>query len=257
MTQDWDPALYRSYEIERTRPARDLLARVRAGGVELAFDLGCGPGNSTQLLADRFSYAEIIGIDTSPAMIASARTRLPRFRFEVQDISSWRPRTPPDLIYANASLQWVSDHEALFPRLLSYLAPGGTLAVQMPDNDDEPTHRIMRETAQDGPWSDRIWGAAARVKTLPLSAYYDLLASHAAEIDVWRTVYHHRMVAPAAIVEWVRGTGLRPFLDPLNEGERGAFIAEYEHRIAQAYPPSPDGTVLLPYPRKFLVATVA
>ena len=258
MTRDWDPALYRAFEAERTQPAVDLLARVRAGGVVLAYDLGCGPGNSTQLLADRYSYADIIGIDTSHAMIGDARKRLPGCRFEVRDIASWRPQTRPDLIYANAALQWVPDHEALFPRLLSFLASGGTLAAQMPDNDQEPSHRLMRETAENGPWADRIRQAVApRIKTLPLTTYYDLLAPLAPRVEIWRTVYHHQMKTPAGIVEWVSGTGLRPCLDPLDEHERSAFLAQYEARIAEAYGPGADGTILLPFPRKFVVATLA
>jgi trans-aconitate 2-methyltransferase len=257
LTKDWDPALYRAYEAERTQPAIDLLARVRAGGVVLAYDLGCGPGNSTELLADRYSYADIIGIDTSHAMIGSARMRLPGCRFETRDIASWRPQTRPDLIYANAALQWVPDHEALFPRLLSFLAPGGTLAVQMPDNDGEPSHRLMRETAENGPWADRIRRSITpRIQTLPLTSYYDLLASQATRIEIWRTVYHHRMETPAGIVEWVRGTGLRPYLDPLDLDERNAFLAQYEARIAEAYRPHTDGRILLPFPRKFVVATM-
>ncbi|MDR0479843.1 MAG: methyltransferase domain-containing protein, partial [Burkholderiaceae bacterium] len=144
---DWNPALYRRYEDERTRPARELLARVPLESVRLAYDLGCGPGNSTELLAARYPNAEIVGIDNSEAMLADARKRLPRVRFELADIAQWQPGAQPNLIYANAALQWVPGHETLLPRLLDALAPGGVLAIQMPDNLGEPTHRLMSELA--------------------------------------------------------------------------------------------------------------
>ena len=252
---DWNPALYRRYEDERTRPAAELLARVPLVQPTRVVDLGCGPGNSTELLLRRFTGAEVVGIDNSEAMLASARERLPQCRFELGDIATWRPESPPDLICANAALQWVPAHEALIPRLLSYLAPAGVLAIQMPDNRNEPTHRLMREVAADPRWSADI-GDASKLRTdlLTLDAYYDLLATGAENVDVWRTAYQHRMNSAAAIVEWVRGTGLKPFVDRLPEDSRAGFLAEYEHRIAQAYSPRADGRLLLAYPRIFIVA---
>ncbi|HET7795422.1 MAG TPA: trans-aconitate 2-methyltransferase, partial [Rhizobacter sp.] len=157
--------------------------------------------------------------------------------------------------YANAALQWVGEHETLLPRLFNALAPGGVLAIQMPDNRDEPTHRAMREVAALAPWAGFIGEAASvRTKILPLQAYYDLLSPQAAEVDVWRTAYQHPMESPAKIVEWVRSTGLKPFIDPLAEGERKSYLAEYERHIAAAYPPRADGRLLLAFPRMFIVA---
>lgn len=252
---DWNPELYRRFEDERTRPAQDLLGRVPLAEPRLVIDLGCGPGNSTELLAARFLTADIVGIDNSEAMLASARERLPQCRFELGDIARWTPPAPPDLIYANASLQWVGDHEALLPRLFALLAPGGVLAVQMPDNREEPTHRSMRDVAGGPPWSGLINVAAAlRTKILSLQAYYDLLAPAAKAVETWRTAYQHPMDSPAKIVEWVRGTGLKPFIDPLPEPERASFLAEYERRIAEAYPARADGRLLLAFPRLFIVA---
>ena len=253
---DWNPDLYRRFEAERTRPARDLLAAVPLAEATSLYDLGCGPGNSTELLVVRFPRARVVGTDNSQAMLESARKRLPQCRFDLSDIAVWKPDAPaPDLIYSNATLQWLPDHERLFPRLFSELAPGGVLAAQMPDNLDEPSHRLMRETAAEGPWSARLGGAsAARTEILPLSSYYDLLARHAAQVDVWRTVYHHAMETPGAIVEWLRSTGLKPFLDPLPAAEQAAFLAQYEARIAQAYPDRADGRRLLAFPRVFIVA---
>jgi trans-aconitate 2-methyltransferase len=257
---DWNPELYRRFEDERTRPAAELLARVRLTTASRVYDLGCGPGNSTELLVGRFPGARVIGTDNSEAMLESARERLPLSRFpkcifELSDIGSWKPDAPADLIYANAALQWVGDHERLIPRLFAQLAPGGVLAIQMPDNREEPTHRAMREVAALDPWASLIGDAAkVRTKILSITDYYDLLAPAAAEVDVWRTAYQHPMESPAKIVEWVRGTGLRPFIDPLPEAQRQGFLAEYEARIAQAYAPRADGRLLLAFPRLFIVA---
>ncbi len=252
---DWNPALYRRFESERTRPAIELLARVPLAEAPYAVDLGCGPGNSTELLAARYRQAEIVGIDSSEAMLASARERLPGLRFERADVADWQPAQPPDLIFANAVLQWVPGHEMLFPRLFALLAPGGVLAVQMPDNLDEPSHRAMRELAALPPWSQWLAQAAAlREKPLAAGAYYDLLAPHAAAVDIWHTVYRHPMASPSAIVDWLRSTGLRVFVDPLPEAQRAGYLSAYRERIAAAYPARSDGQRLLGFPRLFIVA---
>ena len=251
----WNPALYRRFEDERTRPARDLLARVPLERATDAVDLGCGPGNSTELLVARFPGARVVGTDTSEAMLESARKRLPQCDFELSDVSSWRAQAAPDLIFANAVMQWVPAHEQLFPRLFSALAPGGVLAVQMPDNLNEPSHRSMREVASAGPWASALADAArVRAPIPPAEAYYDLLAESAASIDIWRTTYQHPMASPAEIVDWVRATGLRPFIDPLSDAQRAGFLEEYEQRIAEAYPVRSDGKRLLAFPRLFIVA---
>jgi trans-aconitate 2-methyltransferase len=252
---DWNPALYRRFEDERTRPARELLARVPLEQAACAVDLGCGPGNSTELLIERFAGAQVVGTDNSQSMLESARKRLPGVRFELSDISTWAPDNAPDLIYANAALQWVPDHEALIPRLFAALAPGGVLAVQMPDNRDEPTHRAMRDVAALDPFAGAI-GDVEKLRSaiLPLSYYYDLLAPHAAQVDVWHTIYQHPMASPAAIVEWVSSTGLKPFVERLPENLRPGYLAEYERRIARGYPVRADGKLLLAFPRLFFVA---
>jgi trans-aconitate 2-methyltransferase len=252
---DWNPALYRRFESERTRPAIELLARVPLAEARCVVDLGCGPGNSTELLAARYPQAELIGIDSSEAMLASARERLPGLRFERADVADWQPAQAPDLIFANAVLQWVPGHEALFPRLFALLAPGGVLAVQMPDNLDEPSHRAMRELAALPPWSRWLADAAAlREKPLAAAACYDLLAPRAAQVDVWHTIYRHPMASPEAIVDWLRSTGLRPFVDALPEVERSSYLSAYRARIDAAYPPRSDGGRLLDFPRLFIVA---
>jgi trans-aconitate 2-methyltransferase len=253
---DWNPALYRRFEDERTRPADELLARVPLAQATHVVDLGCGPGNSTELLVRRFPQAQVTGIDTSEAMLASARERLPGTAFERGDIATWVPAVAPDLIYANAALQWVAGHETLVPRLFSLLAPGGVLAIQMPDNRQEPSHRLMRAVAGEAPWREPIGDAdAVRTELATIAGYYDMLARDAASVDVWHTVYQHAMPSAGSIVDWLRSTGLRPFLDALpDDALRAGFLAEYERRIAEAYPERSDGKRLLAFPRMFIVA---
>ncbi|WP_127091315.1 trans-aconitate 2-methyltransferase [Aquabacter cavernae] len=255
MAKDWSAQQYLKFEDERTRPSRDLLAHIPLDAPRLCVDLGCGPGNSTELVAARFPDAEVIGIDTSPDMLTAARKRLPGLRFEAGDASHFTLEAPADLIFANAVLQWVPDHDTLFPRLLSLLAPGGCLAVQMPDNLDQPSHAAMRETALDGPWTAKLAeAAAARTKLPSVGAYYDMLIAQAARVDIWHTIYQHQLDGIPAIIEWLKGTGLRPFLDPLDADERTAFLAAYGKRLEAHYPVRADGKVLLAFPRLFLVA---
>ena len=253
--KDWDPALYTRFEDERTRPARDLLARVPLQKAALAFDLGCGPGNSTELLVQRFAQAEIHGTDNSESMLASERQRLPGVRFELSDIAHWQPERAPDLIYANAALQWVGDHASLVPRLFKALAPGGVLAIQMPDNRDEPSHRAMREVAAAAPFAQAIGDVTAlRTAVLGIADYYDMLSPVAAQVDVWHTIYQHPLDSAAAIVEWVRATGLKPFVEKLPAHLHAEYLAQYQARIERWYPPRADGKRLLAFPRMFIVA---
>jgi trans-aconitate 2-methyltransferase len=250
----WSPTQYSAFERERTRPVLDLLAAIPGRGAETAIDLGCGPGNSTEALAGHFPGADIVGLDSSAPMIAAARKRLPHLAFEETDIERWDAAGPYDVILANASLQWVPDHAALFPRLASKLAQGGSLAMQMPDNLDEPTHRLMREVAAGGPWAARLADVDRRARW-DARWYYDLLRPQCSTIDVWRTIYYHPLAGVDAIVEWVKGTGLRPYLAPLDDTERADYLARYRTALEAAYPLSKDGRALLPFPRLFIVAT--
>ncbi|WP_062016662.1 trans-aconitate 2-methyltransferase [Aureimonas sp. AU4] len=255
---DWNPALYTRFEDERTRPARDLLARCRLApgtGRSRILDLGCGPGNSTELLAERFPDADITGIDTSEAMLRAARERLPRCRFERGDIASVDGEGLFDLVYANASLQWVLGHETLIPRLLRLVAPGGLFAAQIPDNLADPNQTQMRRIAAETPFAAVLGGQSEGREEIGSSgAYYDLLRPGSAEVDVWTTIYEHPMEDGGAITRWFRSTGLKPFVDPLDEDLRALFLERYTAAMESAYPARVDGRRLLTFRRLFMVA---
>lgn len=250
----WSAEQYLQFAAERNRPVHDLLAHI-ANPVHRAIDVGCGPGNSTEILIAAFPDAQVAGIDNSPQMLAAAQNRLPEIDFTLDDIATWSAPGSFDLILANASIQWVPDHAKLLPRLVAKLSLGGSLAVQVPDNLTEPTHRLMRQVAEDGPWSDRLVPALAPWgNRLDAESYYRILLPIAKSIDLWRTTYFHRLPGPAGIVEWFRGSTLRGFFALLNADEITAFESRYQLLIEGAYPPLPDGSVLLPFPRLFFVA---
>ncbi|MEM7505630.1 MAG: trans-aconitate 2-methyltransferase [Pseudomonadota bacterium] len=251
---DWQPDLYLRFERDRTRPSEDLLARI-PGGAERVLDLGCGPGNSTALLSERFPGAQITGLDTSPAMLEQATARLPDARFIHADIADFQPDEPLDVIFANAVLHWLPDHPTLLPRLMRMLSPGGRLAIQMPINLDEPAWTAMAEVATSGPWAAKLaQSAGARTRPLAQGALHDILAPLSSDLDQWDTTYAHVMPNHAAIMDWLRGAGLKPWLEPLNGTEADAFLAAYRPRIEAAYPVRADGQILFPFPRRFLVA---
>src|SRR5262245_2886874 len=255
---NWSAAQYVKFEQERSRPVRDLLDRIPNKRVARAVDIGCGPGNSTELLQRRFPDAVTTGIDSSSDMIAAARRRLPCIRFDIQDVATWGGFDDPvDVILANAVLQWVPDHASLLPSLIAKLSPGGSLAVQVPANLDEPAPRLIREIAANGPWSQRLAESSiARTVRHTAEWYYRTLRDQGVAADLWMTTYYHPLpVGPDAIVEWFKGSGLRPYLEPLDASERSAFLTEYRHAVAQAYPTMPDDTVLLAFPRLFFIAT--
>ena len=252
---DWDARQYLRFEDDRTRPSRDLLAQVPLREPRRVVDLGCGPGNSTELLIERYPGAEVIGLDSSPDMLRQARERLPRGTFMQADLAIWSPEQRTDLLFANAVLHWVPEHPAVLQRLLRALPEGGVLAVQMPDNTDEPALALMREVGRKGPWAASLAAANAARDDLPtVGAYYDLLKPGCTRVDIWHTVYNHVMAGPQAIVEWFKGSALRPFLSALDPAMCDDFLAAYLEEIKQHYRARRDGRVLLPFPRVFIVA---
>jgi trans-aconitate 2-methyltransferase len=253
---DWNAGQYLRFEDERTRPSRDLLAQVPLIRARLVIDLGCGPGNSTELLVERYPEAEIVGLDSSPDMLRQARERLPKCTFTPADLATWIPKEPADLLFANAVFQWVPDHPGVLRRLVEALPQGGVLAVQMPDNTKEPALALMREVAGNGPWAaNAAVTEAAREDLPPPEFYYDLLKPLCAHVDIWHTIYNHVMAGPAGIVEWFKGSALRPFISALDAGMRDDFLAAYTAQITRHYSTRSDGRVLLRFPRLFIVAT--
>ena len=251
----WSPNQYLKFDDERTRPARDLLAQVPLENVTNAVDLGCGPGNSTELIVERFGPGGVSGMDSDANMLEAARKRLPGVPFVAGDLATWQPSEPADLLFANAVFQWLPNRLEIFDRLMDRLTPGGVLAIQMPDNLEEPSHLLMEETAHNGPWRDTFSNEGARRTALPPpSSYYERLVPKATRVDVWHTIYNHPLQNAAAIVEWFKASGLRPYLEKVESRHREAFTADYLARVTKAYPAMVDGRVLLRFPRLFIVA---
>ena len=260
----WDPAQYLKFAGERMRPAVDLIARVPLAAPRTIVDLGCGTGNVTRLLAQRWPGAVVTGVDNSAAMLARAGDAGALdgpIRWCRADLAHWAPAAGeplPDVVYSNAALHWLDGHPALFPRLLAAVAPGGALAVQMPNQFRAPSHVALQEAACHPRWRERLAPALRPTPVAGLDQYFAWLASQSTSVDAWTTEYLH--VLPAGVdgehpvVAWTRGTALTPFLALLDAEAAQAFIEDYRIRIAAAYPPLADGRVLFPFRRQFLVA---
>ena len=257
MAHEWDAGHYLRFADARTLPAVDLLSRVETQAPARVVDLGCGPGNSTGLLLRRWPGAAVTGLDSSDNLLDAARHDHPGARFVLGDIRHWAPAESPDVVFANASLQWVGEHELLMPRLFDQVAPGGVFAVQMPRNHDFATHALMRQVAAEGEWRERLTNAREPSPVKPLEFYYDLLAPRSAGLTIWETNYVQVMDGVQAIIAWLHGTGLRPFLALLTEIERPLFLKQYAALLKDAYPAQADGKILLPYPRLFFIAAKA
>lgn len=249
-----DADLLLRFEADREQVVQDLLRRAPLGARRVV-DLGCGPGTSTRLLVERYPQARITAVDISASMLAVAARRAPHAHYVLADLNDWRPPEPFDLVFADSALQWVGDHDALFARLMGWLAPGGTLAVQMPDNRQEPSHALMRMIAADGPWADRLVPVAkTRAVIADYNDYYRWLRPLSAALDIWQTAYIHQLDGVDGIVDWFLGSALRPFLAPLTPAEREEFLARYRRDLGDSYSVEEDGRVLFVYPRLFLLA---
>lgn len=252
----WDPAQYLKFSNERVRPAFDLLAQVPLETASRVVDLGCGTGNMTTILKQRFAAADVLGVDGAEPMLAKARAAVPDCRFEQGDFNTWTPAAPLDLIFSNAALHWVTNHETLFPRLLSLLAPGGVLSVQMPAMHDAPLRALQNEVARQGPWSRYLDDAGYARGLLPTATYYDVIRPRVSTLNMWETTYLHVLTGEDAVTEWASGSSLRPFLDKLPPDQAAAFRTAYSAALRPHYSRRPDGTTLLPFRRLFLVARI-
>lgn len=253
----WDPTQYSRFEAERDRAALDLLLRLPAElEPRTIVDLGCGTGQHAALLKRRHPGARVIGLDSSAAMLEQAQAQRADVEWVQADLAAWTPDGPVDLIFANASLQWLPDHETLLRRLTGLLAPGGVIAVQMPLAWDTLHHRTMRTVMADGPWANRLSDREAIQALLAPEAYYGVLAEGCEDVDVWSTIYLHALTGENAVLEWMKGTALRPHLTALNDDPamREACLSALGDALSLAFPRRSDGVTLLPFPRLFLVA---
>ncbi len=250
----WDPTIYLNFGTQRTRPAAELLARVDMAAPARVADLGCGPGNSTALLAARWPDARVDGLDNSREMLADAAKSGVRGNWIEADLGDWTADAPYDVIFTNAALQWVPDHVRLLPRLFGFVADGGVLAMQVPRNFDEPCHTLLREVAKGKPWEHKFDGVRDWWHVLAPEEYFGLLESFAASIDIWETRYVQVLSGEDAVYRWMSGTGLRPFAAALEESEREEFLDAYRAALARAYPIRASGVTLYPFRRLFVVA---
>lgn len=255
MATVWDPAQYGRFGDERLRPALDLLQRVVPDSPRLVHDIGCGQGHVTRVLAERWPAAEIVGSDSSPEMLDAARAAGGRIRWEAIDLATWQPDPIHDVLYANAVLHWLPDHPGLLRRLLDGLAAGGILAVQMPLSWYEPSHAALRDALQEGGYGTEALRAQFADRNVePAEFYVRLLRPLAAKVDVWTSRYFQVLDGPGPVLEWMKGSILRPILTQLVPEEAERFLTDLGARLAAAYPEASDGTTLYPFPRLFIVA---
>ncbi|HEV8441015.1 MAG TPA: methyltransferase domain-containing protein [Methylomirabilota bacterium] len=250
----WDPAQYLKFAGHRLRPAVDLLNRIDVADPAEVCDLGAGTGDVTRLLQQRWPGARIVGVDESPEMLEKAAAAAPEIVWQRADLASWQPSRRPHVIYSNAALHWLDDHQRLFPTLLSSLAPGGVLAVQMPRNFSAPSHAAIGEAARSGPWRSILEPLLRPSPVAEPGFYFDLLAPRALAVDIWETEYMQALEGDNPIKEWTKGTWLRPLLDALEEPARSRFESRYGELVARAYPRRADGRTLFPFRRLFIVA---
>ena len=250
----WQPGVYLAFAAFRTRPVEDLLGRIDLDVAGPIFDLGCGAGNVTAMLAAKWPDRAVTGLDSSAAMLKEARARFPAMQWREGDIATWTPPAPPALIFANAALHWVPDHPVLFPRLMRALAPGGWFAVQMPNTADAPYRACLDQVLAQEPWRSRLGGVATHPDPLQAEDYYAVLKGAAKSTDIWETHYVHALESLDAVVAWVSGAALVPYLSVLSAEEKSRFCADYRDVARNLYPPQADGRVLFTMRRIFVLA---
>ena len=250
----WNPQQYLKFSGHRLRPAVDLLMRIPDFEVKTVADLGAGAGNVTRLIKQRWPDATVVGVEGSAEMVAAGRKAAPDVEWLQQDLGAWRPASKYDVIYSNAALHWLPDHEKLFPALMENVAAGGILAVQMPRNFEAPSHLLIAETALNGPWRSRVEHLVTPPPVREPGFYHSLLAAQAANIDIWETEYLQILEGENPVKEWTKGTWLTRYMDVLDGPDRAAFEAAYGERVAKAYPRNAQGQTLFPFRRLFIVA---
>ncbi len=255
MTGKWDPGQYLEFADHRLRPAVELLARVPSDAVETVIDLGCGTGSARPFMMSRWPTVDYLGVDNSPDMLLRARADHPDASWLEADLNTWRPSSPVDLLYSNATLHWLPDHESLLAALMACLNPGGVLAAQMPANFDQPTHTIINDVARELDWTVDLEPNLFSDPVGRPGDYHQVLSPIAQTLDIWTTTYIQELSGPNAVTAWVSGSALRPILSVLPEPEARRFIAEYSERINRRYPRTTNGITLLPFTRLFMIAS--
>jgi trans-aconitate 2-methyltransferase len=251
----WNPDLYLRYEAERTQPSYDLVARIAAAAPASIIDIGCGPGNSTRVLRERWPLARIVGLDNSPEMITKARKAYPPGEWLLADAAAWVPSTQYSIVFSNAALQWMPDHGKIIQRLYGAVAPGGALAVQVPANQNCALFQAVRRVSARSRWSAAMAGCDQLLTYLDAGLYYDWLSDLSSQVYIWYTTYYHVMEDHQGLIEWYSSTGLRPYLERLaSADEREAFQHEILEDCRPAYPEQQDGKVLFPFRRLFFIA---
>ncbi|MCL1964058.1 MAG: methyltransferase domain-containing protein [Firmicutes bacterium] len=252
---NWDPALYLRFESDRNKPITDLLHHIELASPKRAIDIGCGPGNSTGFVARRWPEAEVIGLDSSKAMLETARKAYPHLQWVEYDATQGlAPLGPFDLVFSNAALQWMPDQTRVVPDFFGLLSPGGVLAVQIPHNVDSPLHQAMQTLAKSQKWRGRL-PKGNPIQYHPVGFYYDILAALTGAFEIWTTRYHHVLNAHEEIVEWYKGTGFRPYLDQLDTPGQAEFLADMLAEVRPLYPAQSDGRILFTFERLFFVGT--
>jgi trans-aconitate 2-methyltransferase len=260
----WDANLYLKFADARMRPALDLMGRLDPANAarpgHAIYDLGCGAGNITRILAERFPQAAaVVGVDSSEEMLAKARTQTadPRVSFTKGDLTQFKTGQPPGILYSNAAYQWVEGHIDLFPGLVNLLPSGGQLAIQMPRNHDAPSHALMIDAIKAGPWKDKLAAVKSIRPVWEPARYYDVLKPLCSELEVWESIYQQPLTGKDPVAQYTSSTGLRPYLAALDKDEGESFYATYAAMCAKAYPTRADGITLFPFRRLFIVARKA
>ena len=256
MKTTWNPNLYLRFKKERTQPSIDLVKRIESDSPKRIVDIGCGPGNSTEVLRKRWESSEIIGVDNSREMIEKAKESYPEGRWLLSDVYDLDPADPYDIVFSNAALQWIPNHERLIPHLLSLVGKGGVLAFQVPNNQDSGIHQNLCETILEPRFREYTGRVSHILNYRSGPYYYDLLAAKVAELEMWETTYYHILDNHEELLNWYKSTGMRPYLEGLPENLVEDFVASVRDKCRERYALQSDGKVIYRFNRLFAIACV-